>query len=183
MLTRRSSVSADQHRRGGGSALSAALHLQTGADWCRSQFGETLELLRLPGHQEHLVSVRWHFWDVEETTGSRDTVDVKDTLKKKKPNMKAHGYQRVGTVPDCTRMQRTDLGSRGNVIRELQGLCVGGRNLTTHRHGYKDVDTKQWWSPQELDLGVSPNLQSIFRHDDSVEVAEEHWTLRHWILT
>lgn len=47
-------LSADQPQRGGGSPLSAALHLQTGADWSGSQFGETLELLWLPGHQEHI---------------------------------------------------------------------------------------------------------------------------------
>lgn len=40
--------------------------------------------------------------------------NVKDTVKK--TNMKAHSYQRVGAVPDCTRMQGTDLRSRGNVI-------------------------------------------------------------------
>lgn len=45
---------ADQPWRGGGSSLSAALHLQTGDERRRGQSGETLELLRLPGHQEHI---------------------------------------------------------------------------------------------------------------------------------
>lgn len=45
---------ADQPGRGGGSSLSAALHLQTGDERRRGQSGETLELLRLPGHQEHI---------------------------------------------------------------------------------------------------------------------------------
>lgn len=45
---------ADQPWRGGGSPLSAALHLQAGNERRRSQSGETLELLRLPGHQEHI---------------------------------------------------------------------------------------------------------------------------------
>ena len=45
---------ADPPSRGGGSAVSAALHLQTGADGGGGQPGETLELLWLPGHQEHI---------------------------------------------------------------------------------------------------------------------------------
>lgn len=58
---------ADQPRWGGGSSFPAALHIQTGADRRGRQSGETLELLRLPGNQEHIGSA-----------GHKDTVALPD---------------------------------------------------------------------------------------------------------
>lgn len=65
-------------------SVSAALHLQTGADWCRSESGETLELLRLPGHQEHIdpagdTSGTWKRRQADEATRGHCR-DVKDTV-------------------------------------------------------------------------------------------------------
>ena len=78
-------VPADQPQWGGGSSVSAALHLQTGADRCGSQSGETLELLRLPGHQEHIDSAgdtpgTWKRRQAEDEATRGHCRDVKDTV-------------------------------------------------------------------------------------------------------
>lgn len=77
LSSRSFSLSEDQSQRGWSTSVSTSLHLQTGNDWCRCQSGETLELLWLWGHQEHIKNrppaLRDHgrdFWKEGQVKGS-----------------------------------------------------------------------------------------------------------------
>ena len=88
----------------------------------------------------------WHFWDVEETTGSwgnTETLMRWEGNSIKLTNIKGCGLY---LAVQGHRGLSTDLRSGGNVTWAFQGLCVGGRDIKMQDfHGYRNVDTKPCW--------------------------------------
>lgn len=114
-------VSADQPRRGGVASLPAALHLQTGAHRRRREPGETLEFLRISGHQEHVearpVAPPGHGGDNRRTRQHWDTADMW------RKACKVHDYQRLWAAPERTRTQKTEHRSEEKVMSISRTLC------------------------------------------------------------